>query len=374
MGYESVDKLQNLLATNIFHYASDKKKASGRALGTFVELITFYILKNWEMETFTAMERPLPEFANSDITHNVEFTLHGSRHIVSGKFTGDDIPISCKNLIKKYFGGKNELSSKGGMLIDKNLVIKNACVLSSGKEIFIAAYINSQNNTYKIHALKNKPFAMLECKRVGVEEGMRKGPQTIEKAKQGSYVARTVSSLQRIRYLDGNLGGIIQKQDGSFIIEDYYTILNKLITSGDSQTLNNFILTIGVISNHGNWFTAETQNKELKVLGQSYDWLIFLTDDGIGEFITDLLINPQKENMPVKEAFNKSYNEIKTGNIFTKVKIDYYADRALTNYFRKNRLRIESWFNVITPGGRKMKDLKKELKTLAEKNWWSNTL
>ncbi|MDR1325323.1 MAG: hypothetical protein LBK00_04720, partial [Treponema sp.] len=71
MSYESVDKLQNLLASNIFHYTVDKKKAAGRALGTFIELITFYILKNWELEIFTAIERPLPEFANSDITHNV---------------------------------------------------------------------------------------------------------------------------------------------------------------------------------------------------------------------------------------------------------------------------------------------------------------
>jgi hypothetical protein len=48
-------------------YTNDKKKATGRALGTFIELITFYILKNWELEIFTAIERPLPEFANSDV-------------------------------------------------------------------------------------------------------------------------------------------------------------------------------------------------------------------------------------------------------------------------------------------------------------------
>ncbi|MDR3131346.1 MAG: hypothetical protein LBU18_07345 [Treponema sp.] len=201
---------------------------------------------------------------------------------------------------------------------------------------------------------------------------MRKGPQTIKKAKQGSYVARTVSSLQRIRYSNGNLGGIIQKQDGSFIIEDYYTILNKLITSNDLRALNDFILTVGIISNHGNWFTSENQNKELKVLGQSYDWLIFLTDNGIGEFITDLLINPKKENMPIKEAFSKSYSKLKKGNVFTKVKIDYYADIALMNYFKKNESKIESWFNVITPKNRKLIDLKKELKILSCKNWWSD--
>jgi hypothetical protein len=260
--------------------------------------------------------------------------------------------------------------SKGGMIINKNNVIKNAFVLAEHKKSFICAYINSCDNSYEIHELKKEPFAMFECKRVGVEEGMRKGPQTIEKAKQGSYVARTVSSLQRIRYNNGSLGGIIQKQDGTFIIKEYYTLLKETINSNDAQALRNFILTIGIISNHGNWFTSENQNKELKVLAQSYDWLIFLTDNGIGEFITDLLIKPKKENEPIKEAFNKSYNDHKKGNIFTKVKIDYYADMALTNYFKQNAEKIKLWFNVITPKNRGLKELKKELHLLSNKKWW----
>ena len=211
---------------------------------------------------------------------------------------------------------------------------------------------------------------MFECKRVGVEEGMKKGPQTIEKAKQGSYVARSVSALQKIRYNNGTLGGIIQKQDGTFINKDYYTLLNETIKSNDIQVLKNFILTIGIISNHGNWFTSENQNKELKVLSQSYDWLVFLTDRGIGEFITDLLIKPKKENISIKEAFNKSYNDNKTGNIFTKVKIDYYADMALTNYFKKNETKIKLWFNVITPIKKDLYELRNELMLLSDKKWW----
>lgn len=47
MGYDSVDKLQNLLASEVFHYTNDRKKAAGRALGTFVELITYYLIRNW---------------------------------------------------------------------------------------------------------------------------------------------------------------------------------------------------------------------------------------------------------------------------------------------------------------------------------------
>jgi hypothetical protein len=369
MGYDSVDKLQNLLASEVFHYTNDRKKAAGRALGTFVELITYYVIKNWNLEHFTSIERSLPEFANTEITHNVEFTLHGSRLIAKSNFYEKDIPISCRAIIKKHFD-KDKIIPKNGMIIDRNKVIKNAFVLSAQKDSFVNVYINSSNNTYIIRELRNKPFAMVECKRVGVEEGMRKGPQTIEKAKQGSYVARTVSSLQRIRYDNGSLGGIIQKNSGTFLIEGYYTLLNEIINSNDIEVLKNFILTIGIISNHGNWFTSENQNKELKVLSQSYDWLIFLTDKGIGEFITDLLIKPKKENVSIKAAFDKSYNEHKKGNIFTKVKIDYCADIALTNYFKQNEEKINSWFNVITPKEKDLNELKTELVLLSNKNWW----
>jgi hypothetical protein len=33
VGYDSVDKLQNLLVTTVFGYAKDRKKAAGRAIG-----------------------------------------------------------------------------------------------------------------------------------------------------------------------------------------------------------------------------------------------------------------------------------------------------------------------------------------------------
>ncbi|MDR1483964.1 MAG: hypothetical protein LBT09_03975 [Planctomycetaceae bacterium] len=372
MGYDSVDKLQNLLASEVFQYTNDKKKAAGRALGTFIELITYYVIKNWKLDQFISIERPLPEFANNEITHNVEFTLHGSKLIGRHKFTDQDLPLSCNKIIKNHFDEPTKLFSKKGMVIDKNRVLKNACTLSISKRSFINIYINTNSNSYEIYELTAKPFAMFECKRVGVEEGKKKGPQTIEKAKQGSYVARMVSSLQRIRYNDGSLGGIIQKNDGTFIVKEYYSLLNEIINSENFWMLNNFILTIGIISNHGNWFTSENQNKELKVLAQSYDWLVFLTDQGIGEFITDLLIKPQKENKYIKEAFDKSYNNNnnKKRNVFTKVKIDYYADIALTNYFKENETRIKSWFNVITPKNRNLDELKNELSILSNKNWW----
>lgn len=370
MSYESVDKLQNLLADNVFNYTSDKKKAAGRALGTFIEIITYYLIKNWKLETFAAIERPLPEFANDDITHNVEFTLHGSKKILDSNYSGEDSSISSTNLRRKHPELLSEAPSKSIMLIDKNNTIRNACTLFSHESSFYNAYINTTDKKYQIYELLNKPFAMFECKRVGVEEGMKKGPQTIEKAKQGSYVARTVSALQRIRKTDGSLGGILQKGDGSFIIEDYYQLLNTIIETKDSSLLKNFILTVGVVSNHGNWFTSENTNKELKVLAQSYDWLIFLTDKGISEFITELLINPSSKYKAVKNAFDMSYKKDKIGNIFTKVKMDNECDIALCEYFKENSQKIESWFNIIAPKEKNISMLRKELELLASKNWW----
>lgn len=45
LGFESVDALQKTLADTVFYYASDRKKAAGRALGTLVEIVTYYTLR-----------------------------------------------------------------------------------------------------------------------------------------------------------------------------------------------------------------------------------------------------------------------------------------------------------------------------------------
>src|SRR3546814_4740950 len=72
----TVDKLQGGLLEDVFHYAAYSKKAAGRALGTIVELVTFYKLVDWGLTDNILIERRIPEYANLDITHNVEFSLH----------------------------------------------------------------------------------------------------------------------------------------------------------------------------------------------------------------------------------------------------------------------------------------------------------
>ena len=104
-------------------------------------------------------------------------------------------------------------------------------------------------------------------------------------------------------------------------------------------------------------------------LAQSYDWLLFLTDKGLSEFINDVLISPNPELQPARKAFLKSYKANKKKNQFTKVQIHIAADRALQAYFKRHIARIESWFNVISPLHFNTAVLKGQISQLAQKNW-----
>jgi len=149
----------------------------------------------------------------------------------------------------------------------------------------------------------------------------------------------------------------------------YHQLLEKVINSSDTHLLRNFVLTIGIVSNHGNWFTAEDHNKELKVLAQSYDWLIFLTDAGITEFIEEVIFNPPSEYQGIRDAFLTSYAPDKKKNQFTKVQMNIQAHRQLLNYFVANVHRIEKWFNVIAPTNGGLEQIRHEIQTLQSKNW-----
>ncbi len=373
MAYPSVDALQRALTREVFHYAKDAKKAAGRALGTLVEIITFYLVKSWGLEKHTVIERRLPEYANPDITHNVEFSLHPSIDMASLDIKEKRLPITTKKIINLlHVSNDISVNSKTTQLVSSDGILRNACILYEDKTCVIVAYLEKEmSDAYRI-SVKNlipHPFAILECKRVGVEEGARKGPQTIEKAKQGAYVARTISSLQKIRMNDGSVYGILPLDSGKLRQEPYESFLQTIITSNHASLLRDFILSVGIVSNHGNWFTSNDHNKELKVLAQSYDWLLFLTDAGLSDFVETLLLRPKSKYKAIQNAFIQSYTGRKGSNRFTKVQISLDADLALQEYFSGNRRSIESWFNIISPAERSIVELKDELHMLASKNW-----
>ncbi|OGU39751.1 MAG: hypothetical protein A2X61_10280 [Ignavibacteria bacterium GWB2_35_12] len=375
MSYESVDKLQKALVENVFHYAKDSKKAAGRALGTLVEIITYYLLKTWDFNNYISIEKGLKEYGNPEISHNVEYSLHPIIRSTDLLINKTEKSITASQILKELNNQNfslSGLSRKTNNLLSKEGILRNACAIAESKNSFLLCSIKSQkgpNIELCVYEQNSKPFAVFECKRVGVEEGISKGPQTIEKAKQGAYVARTASSLQKIRTESGEMYGIIYKSDNTFYIKPYTEFMEEIIFSNNTELLRRFIMTIGVVSNHGNWFTSENQNKEMKVLAQSYDWLLFLSDKGLSEFIDKLIMNPKRIHLPIRDAFISSYSEKKVKNQFTKVQMNLDADRILLDYFSINKKKIESWFNVISPKKKHLSELKSELNELKNKNW-----
>jgi hypothetical protein len=373
MAYESVDKLQNALGEQVFHYTKDKKKAAGRALGTLVEIITYYLLKTWGFNNSTSIERGLAEYGNDEISHNVEYSLHPIIGEFEIKIPNDGSSITSSKILKELenLTDIKKFDKKTNNLLDKHNILRNACTIAESKDTFLLTSFKSfgQQHELLVFEQSQKPYAMFECKRVGVEEGTSKGPQTIEKAKQGAYVARTASSLQKIRTNNGEKYGLIYRSDNQPYIKPYHELMEEIIYSPDSELLKKFILTVGVVSNHGNWFSAENQNKELKVLAQSYDWLIFLKDVGLAQFIDDLIFNPSSDFVCVQKAFKDSYTADKKRNVFTKVKMNLEADQALLKYFADKQNSIETWFNIVTPSNKTIADLKNEITELRSKNW-----
>ena len=375
MPFQSVDQLQNILTKDVFHYAKDSKKAAGRALGTLVEVVTFYLLKAWGYASSVAIERGLAEYGNPNITHNVEYSLHPvsfCRRLILKRLKA---PLSVGKLlkvIKRELPFLEEYESRSQVLLSKDGVLRNSCAIAHNQhEIYLCLLHEIGKNWVSVDIVGHyrSPYAMFECKRVGVEEGTKKGPQTIEKAKQGAYVARAVSALQKIRTSSGELYAVIPQRDGSLYAKPYEQMIAEVLASSSPDLLRDFVLTIGVVSNHGNWFTSDNPNKELLVLAQSYDWLLFLTDKGLSEFINDVLISPNPELQPARKAFLRSYKANKKKNQFTKVQIHIAADHALQAYFKQHLTRIESWFNVISPPHSNTAVLKGQIAQLAQKDW-----
>ncbi len=372
MAYKSVDKLQNMLAEEVFAYAKDRKKASGRALGTLVEIVTFYTLCAWRLRDHIAIETSVPEFAHPEIAHNVEFSLHPIASTRSVLLEPLHLPVTSRKLLRGAGPIPATLAERQETLVSTRRVMRNAAIVAQREGGFVTAHLlemDAEGCAVALTDLFAEPFAIFECKRVGVEEGMTKGPQTIEKAKQGAYVARSVSSLQKFRLADGHLQGVIDQGGGKLRTGAYSSLLREVIDGSAPELLRNFILTVGVVSNHGNWFTAQDHNKELRVLAHSYDWLLFLTDNGLCQFIEKLLLKPVPELQPARDAFLASYPSKPGGSRFTKVTMGVDADLALKRYFELHEPEVESWFNVIAPRGGTLRLLREDLLKLVAKDW-----
>jgi hypothetical protein len=110
MAYDSVDKMQKALANGVFSYAKDRKKAAGRCFGTFVEIITFYLLKSWGVAPSVGIERGLAEYQNPAITHNVEYSLHAVASIDRLEINACGLPLTTSKIFRQ-FGDAHQLHS-----------------------------------------------------------------------------------------------------------------------------------------------------------------------------------------------------------------------------------------------------------------------
>lgn len=370
MSQGSIDAIQKSLSEQVFSHTADRKKAAGRALGTLVEIITYFMLREWGLAHHIIIERRIPEFANPQVTHNVEFSLHSIVRRDRLRLSPVALPVTPAKLRAKHPRLK-DVRLRNTQLLTRDRIKRNSAVLAETDSAPIVANLDALTAEYcdiTVCSLAVSPLAIVECKRVGVREGMKKGPQTIEKAKQGAYVARTVSALQRIRLRNGSVEGIIEDDMGKLHKGPYVQMIREIISSQYEDRYPGFVMTIGVVSNHGNWFTSNNHNKELTVLAQSYDWLLFLTDEGLTEFIVEVILDPSPALEPASRAFKASYKRDRDGpNRFTKVLMDIDADRAVQTCFRQKGERLTQWITVITPARESLARLREDLTCLSKK-------
>jgi hypothetical protein len=374
MAYESIDKLQRAMAEEVFVHSKDSKKAAGRALGTILESLTYFVIRSWGLNQSIAIEQRLPEFGVPAITHNVEFSLHSRLGRI-------DIPVAYEPGKPLTTAKVKRLSSpleqfladwlvESKPLLSSDGVQTNCAVIHQSQEGIVTAQVEDVGGELVLHVnrLSPTPYAMFECKRVGVEEGQTKGPTTIEKAKQGAYVAASLSSIRKVANPHGSPLAVSYAH-GKPVIGDYFETMKHLVTAGTLDEMEGMIVTVGVVSNHGNWFTRDSMNKEMKVLQGAYDWLLFLKDEALATFITDTILHPAPEYEPIKTAFLSTYTAgRKGGSRFTKKTMDRNAYIAMARYFSTNRSTIESsWFELLSEGRGSLSDLKVELQTLDER-------
>jgi len=355
----TVDELQKLITHQFFADRASPKKAAGRALGALVELVTYYKLVSWGFQNQIIIENKIAEFGRPKITHNVEFSIHKVQSQTVKAFDKSKLPLTASK-----FGKLTGLTpNKSRTALSKNGLYRNSSEFIENEKNSTIANISSHDKTtitLNITQLLKHPSVIIECKRVGVEEGMKKGPQSIEKAKQGAYVARSVSSLQKVTIADGTpLYFNPAKPKGNPI--NVTTFLENIAKGRqlDSE-ISDFVMTVGIVSNHGNWFTSNNMNKELKVLAHSYDWLLFLTDQGLSTFVKECLV----KDTIISNAFRNSHDKHMPSEKMTKVTLPIEAHFELLKYFSTNDKATDSWFNILTPRALSIAELKQSMKTL----------
>lgn len=364
----SIDEIQKKLQKDIFKDRVDAKKAAGRALGTIQEIIVWFLLEVHGLGIRTLLEYQLPEYANADILHNVEFSIHPLRSIDSLSLIGTkNMSIKLPSeIIKRHSKQKKNLVPSVTVLerhrqFGNEVRVINPCFVKNlvdwnYDEVYLGRYKNKDEG--ELVTISKTPIAFVESKRVGLEEGTTTGPQTIEKAKQASYIALRTSKLQKIFHA-GEILGVMVLSDGTKIVDNYEKLWSDLIKKGDINALRGVVRSIILLSDSINWYVKGVEKKDLHVIKQSYDWTIWMEDEGLISFVENFLLT----DGVIRDVFYKNYVERKKGGtFFTKNRMDNEAYSVLFSFFQKNHEKIEkTWLKVLAPKDKTFDDMVKEL-------------
>jgi len=176
-------------------------------MGTFVELITYYLLISWNLRDSLSIEIALPEYGKPIITHNIEYSLHPIKSLykLDVKIPSSINSNMVNQLLQKQHNTSIQQCDISTNILFKNRFLRNSCMINKNKKDYRFIANLHDDNTIIISKQVETPYMIFECKRVGRDAKQNKGPQAIEKAKQGSYVAKSVSSLQKIWDSNGNI-------------------------------------------------------------------------------------------------------------------------------------------------------------------------
>jgi len=161
--------------------------------------------------------------------------------------------------------------------------------------------------------------------------------------------------------------GIIYDDFNKPTIGPYDHMVSRIIKSNDPKTLSKFVMRVGIVSNHGNWITSSNPNKELRVLQQSYDWLLFLTDRGLTCFVEEAIMSGRYP--AIQSAFYSGHAKESRQNPFTKSNMDHDAHIELLCYFNQNKIRVEAWLDIMSPHKRPLGALKRQITELRGMAW-----
>lgn len=103
MSHEPLDSIQEALAAKEFSNRKDAKKTAGRALGTVLEIITFYLLKDYGLAHNIAIERSLGEYANPVAAAVCILYDTRSHFVINGNEDTKGAPMSCAMI---YYGDR----------------------------------------------------------------------------------------------------------------------------------------------------------------------------------------------------------------------------------------------------------------------------